>query len=233
MKTYLKKHFPSDLKAGFITSIVALPLAIAFAIASGLDPIFGIYTAIIGGAVASSLAGSKFSITGPTGAMAVIILIIVNDYGLTGLLLAGFMAGVIQVILGIARLGKAASYIPIPVVSAFTAGIGMIIFIGQIANGTGINIKSHEFVGDTLREIYLALSQIKLPAIILTIMTILLLLFLPKILKRISLLKNIPASLFPLLISIGVVYILNPDIPLIGQIPTALPQIHFFPITLN
>src|SRR3989338_7740818 len=97
LKTYFTEYFTSDLKAGFITAIVALPLAIAFAIASGVSPIMGIYTAIIAGILGSAIGGSKYSITGPTGAMAVIILSTVNKYGIEGLLVAGFLAGLIQI----------------------------------------------------------------------------------------------------------------------------------------
>lgn len=233
MKEYFNKYFISDVKAGFITSVVALPLAIAFAIASGLDPIFGLYTAIIGGLLASSLAGSKFSITGPTGAMVVVILVVVKNYGLTGLLLAGFMAGLIQLALGLAGLGKAVSYIPLPVVSGFTAGIGAIIFIGQIANGLGLSIASHEFVGDTFRDIIGSIQELKISAILLTLFTIILLFFLPSILKKNKYLKNIPASIVPLIISIAIVFFFNPDMPIIGQIPKGLPQLHFFPITFE
>ncbi|MEK6916978.1 MAG: SulP family inorganic anion transporter [Nanoarchaeota archaeon] len=233
MKNYFMHNFSADLKAGFITSIVALPLAIAFAIASGLDPIFGLYTAIIGGLLASSIAGSKFSITGPTGAMVVVILVVVKNYGLTGLFLAGFMAGLIQLTLGLAGLGKAVSYIPIPVVSGFTAGIGAIIFIGQIANGLGLSIASHEFVGDTFKEIFNSITELKIPAILLTLFTILLLFLLPNILKKNKYLKDIPTSIVPLILSVVIVYFLNPNMPLIGQIPKGLPQLHFFPITFK
>ncbi len=233
MKEYFKKYFVSDLKAGFITSIVALPLAIAFAIASGLDPIFGLYTAIIGGMLASSIAGSKFSITGPTGAMAIVILVVVNNYGITGLMLAGFLAGLIQLILGFFGLGKAVSYIPIPVVSGFTAGIGAIIFCGQIANAFGLTIKSHEFIGETFKDIFQSFSQFNVTAFLLTLMTIILLIFLPKLLVKNKILKNFPASLFPLIISVLFVFMYNPNVPLIGAIPKGLPAIHLFPITLE
>ncbi|MCM2324975.1 MAG: SulP family inorganic anion transporter [Candidatus Woesearchaeota archaeon] len=227
------KNIMPDIKAGFITSIVALPLAIAFAIASGLEPIFGLYTAIIGGILASSIAGSKFSITGPTGAMAVVILVVVNKYGLTGLLLAGFLAGLIQLILGLVGLGKAVSYIPIPVISGFTAGIGAIIFIGQIANSLGITVPSHEFIGDTLKGIIDSAGGVQLAAVAITLMTIALLVYLPSLLKKSPFFRNIPASIFPLIISVLVIILFNPNIPIIGQIPRGLPQIHLFPITFR
>src|SRR3990167_9588445 len=120
IRGYFKEAFIFDLKAGFITAIVALPLAIAFAIASGVPPIMGLYTAIIAGILGSTFGGSKFSVTGPTGAMAVIILSTVTKYGLEGLLLAGFLAGIIQIVFGIIKLGKLEKYIPMPVIVGFT-----------------------------------------------------------------------------------------------------------------
>lgn len=225
VQNYFKQNFTSDLKAGFITSVVALPLAIAFAIASGLDPIIGIYTAIIGGFLASTIAGSKFSITGPTGAMAVIILMVVQKHGIEGLLLAGFLAGLIQLLLGIMRFGKAIAYIPLPVISGFTAGIGAIIFLGQLPNALGITIASHEFIGDTLKDIIANLAHVNIDAILITLATIILLLILPLIFRKSKLLKNIPVSIFPLVLSVLAVFYLALNVPIIGVIPKGLPHI--------
>ena len=153
VNTYFKEKFLYDLKAGFITAIVALPLAIAFAIASGVPPIKGIYTAIIAGILGSAFGGSTYSITGPTGAMTVIILSTVNKFGIEGLLVAGFLAGVIQIALGAIRLGRFVQFIPFPIVSGFTAGIGVIIFIGQVANSLGIVVASKEHIWESVWEI--------------------------------------------------------------------------------
>jgi SulP family sulfate permease len=128
-----------DLKAGFITAIVALPLAIAFAIASGVPPIMGIYTAIIAGILGSALGGSSYSITGPTGAMTVVILSTINKFGLEGLLLAGFLAGVFQIIFGMIKIGKLVNSCRSNHFG-FTAGIGLLILIGQIPNALGLKI---------------------------------------------------------------------------------------------
>jgi len=182
LKTYFTEYFTSDLKAGFITAIVALPLAIAFAIASGVSPIMGIYTAIIAGLLGSLFGGSTYSITGPTGAMTVIILSAVSKYGIEGLMLAGFLAGVIQLGFGIVKLGRFVQYIPLPVVSGFTAGIGAIIFIGQIGNGLGLNIAAHEHIWETLAEIFRHLNQINIIAVGITIGTILCLVYLAHLL---------------------------------------------------
>jgi len=112
LKGYDKKHFFSDITAGLIVGIVALPLAIAFAIASGVAPEKGLITAIIGGFIISTLGGSKVQIGGPTGAFVVIVYSIVQNYGMNGLLISTVMAGVILVIMGLAKFGSIIKFIP-------------------------------------------------------------------------------------------------------------------------
>jgi sulfate permease, SulP family len=111
---YTKEKFFADLSAGVIVGIVALPLAIAFAIASGVKPEAGLYTAIIAGLIVSLLGGSRVQIAGPTGAFIVIIYGIVQKYGTDGLMIATFMAGVILILMGVARLGTLLKFIPYP-----------------------------------------------------------------------------------------------------------------------
>ncbi|MBI2665551.1 SulP family inorganic anion transporter [Candidatus Woesearchaeota archaeon] len=222
---YFKQSFLSDLKAGFITAIVALPLAIAFAIASGVPAIMGLYTAIVAGILGSLFGGSIYSITGPTGAMTVIILSAVSRYGIEGLLLAGFLAGIFQIIFGLIKLGQFVKYIPLPVISGFTAGIGAIIFIGQIGNALGFSIVSKEHVWETILEIIRSLSSINIVAIFITIFTACCLLFLPRLLSRFKYLHNVPSSIIPLILSTAAVMILRLSIPQVGNIPPGLPQI--------
>ncbi len=227
IKTYFTEFFPYDLKAGFITAVVALPLAIAFAIASGVPPIMGMYTAIIAGILATLFGGSIYSITGPTGAMTVIILSTLNKLGLEGLMLAGFFAGVFQLFFSLVRLGRFVKFIPLPIVSGFTAGIGAIIFIGQIGNSLGLKIPSEEHVWNTFIDLFKALSSINMIAVIFTILTILALVFLPKYLGRIKYLKNVPASLIPLLLSTLAVFLFHLTIPQVGVIPRGLPHLQW------
>src|SRR3989344_778907 len=141
LKSYFKENLLYDLKAGFITAVVALPLALAFAIASGVPPVMGLYTAIMAGILGSLFGGSIFSVTGPTGAMVVLILSTVSKFGIEGLLLAGFLAGLFQVGFGLLRVGKVVKYLPMPLISGFTAGIGAIIFIGQMGNALGLKLE--------------------------------------------------------------------------------------------
>ncbi|MFA6073276.1 MAG: SulP family inorganic anion transporter [Candidatus Woesearchaeota archaeon] len=232
VKNYFKDDFSSDLKAGFITAIVALPLAIAFAIASGVNPMMGIYTAIIAGILASIFGGSTFSITGPTGAMAIIILTTVGKFGLEGLLVAGFLAGVIQIILGVIRLGRLVKFIPLPIVSGFTAGIGAIIFIGQIPNFLGLIIPAKEHVGETILEVIKNIGAVNLAAVLIAIGTLLILIFMPRILAKISL-KAVPASMIALILATFAAYSFSLSIPQVGHISSSLPAFNFFNINLQ
>ncbi|MDO8657073.1 MAG: SulP family inorganic anion transporter [Nanoarchaeota archaeon] len=233
LQLYFKDKFLYDLKAGFITAVVALPLAIAFAIASGVHPIMGIYTAIIAGILGSTLGGSSFSITGPTGAMTVIILSTVNKFGVEGLLIAGFLAGVIQIVLGAIRLGRFVQFIPFPIVSGFTAGIGVIIFIGQIANSLGIVVASKEHIWELVWEIIQNIPHANLLAISITLLTILSLVFLPKILPKIKYLKNVPPSIIPLLLATAAAFFFHLSIPQVGDIPSGLPSFKMLNINLK
>lgn len=230
---YFKESFSSDLKAGFITAIVALPLAIAFAMASGVEPVLGLYTAVIAGILASSVGGSRYSITGPTGAMTVIILSTVHSFGLEGLLLAGFLAGIFQLLFGLLRLGKVVKYIPLPVISGFTSGIGAIILIGQIPNALGISFPAQERVWETLYEIYVRLDILDTAAVLICIGTILLLIYLPGVLAKIRYLSSLPASIIALFLAVLLTYNLSLSIPLVGSIPTELPSISTINLSLD
>jgi SulP family sulfate permease len=140
LRSYNRSQFYSDVVAGVIVGIVALPLAIAFAIASGVTPDRGLYTAIVAGFLISALGGSRVQIGGPTGAFVVIVYGIVQRYGIDGLIVATLMAGVILVILGVARLGAAIKFIPHPVIVGFTSGIAVIIFSSQVKDFLGLRV---------------------------------------------------------------------------------------------
>lgn len=150
LKSYSRSQFRSDLAAGVIVGVVALPLAIAFAIASGVTPDRGLYTAIIAGFLISALGGSRVQIGGPTGAFVVIVYGIVQKYGIDGLIVATIMAGVILVILGIAKLGSAIKFIPHPVVVGFTSGIAVIVFSSQMKDFLGLRAHAAHVRAGTL-----------------------------------------------------------------------------------
>ncbi len=140
LKGYTRPQLLADVSAGVIVGIVALPLAIAFAIASGVPPERGLYTAIVAGFLISALGGSRVQIGGPTGAFVVIVYGIVQQYGLDGLTVATMMAGVILIILGVAKLGAAIKFIPFPVVTGFTSGIALIIFSSEVKDFLGLRM---------------------------------------------------------------------------------------------
>lgn len=149
LKAYDRAQFASDLGAGVIVGIVALPLAIAFAIASGVTPDRGLYTAVIAGFLISVLGRSRVQIGGPTGAFVVIVYGIVQRFGVDGLMVATLMGGVILVGFGLARLGGAIKFIPFPVVTGFTSWIALIIFSAQVKDLLGLQMGSLpvDFIG--------------------------------------------------------------------------------------
>jgi len=132
----------SNVLAGLTVGVIALPLSMALAIASGVPPQHGLYTAIVAGVITALLGGSRVNISGPTAAFVVVLLPIVQQYGFGGLLISGFMAGVILVLMGLARLGRLIEIVPYPVIVGFTAGIGVVIATLQIKDFLGLNIAS-------------------------------------------------------------------------------------------
>src|SRR5687768_13338523 len=132
----------SDLAAGVVVGIVAIPLSIAFAIASGVTPDRGLYTAVVAGFLISALGGSRVQIGGPTGAFVVIVYGIVQKYGVDGLTVATVMAGLLLVGFGLARLGGAIKFIPFPVVTGFTSGIAAILIVQQLRDALGLRLAS-------------------------------------------------------------------------------------------
>jgi len=140
LRGYTREAFRADVTAGVIVGIVALPLAIAFAIASGVTPERGIWTAIVAGFLVSALGGSRVQIGGPTGAFVVIVYGIVQQYGVDGLIVATMMAGVILIAMGVLRFGAAIKFIPHPVVIGFTSGIALIIFSSQVKDFLGLRM---------------------------------------------------------------------------------------------
>jgi len=224
VKGYFKENFLYDLKAGFITAVVALPLALAFAIASGVPPVMGLYTAVVAGILGSLFGGSVFSVTGPTGAMVVLILSTVTKFGLEGLLLAGFFAGIFQIGFGLLKVGKVVKYLPLPLVSGFTAGIGAIIFIGQIGNSLGLKLEPQEHVWQTIAQIFSHISGTIAASLGITVGTVILLVLLPKLLAKSKYTKNIPASIVALILFTVLAVFLALNVPLVGEIPQGLPS---------
>ena len=140
LRNYSKEKFTADLMAGIIVGIVALPLAIAFGIASGVSPEKGLITAIIGGFIVSLLGGSKVQIGGPTGAFIVIVYGIIQNFGVEGLAIATVLAGMMLLLMGALRLGTVIKFIPYPIVVGFTSGIAVTIFTTQMKDLFGLTM---------------------------------------------------------------------------------------------
>lgn len=185
-KNYSVEKFRSDCVAGIVVGIVALPLAIAFAIASGVSPTVGLITAVIGGFIVSACGGNSVQIGGPTGAFIVIIYNIIQLYGLSGLAIATFMAGCILLLMGFFKLGTVIKFIPYPIVVGFTAGIALTIFSTQMPDFFGLSI-SEKMPGDFLGKwgVYIRnFNTIDLPTLAVGLVSLLVIILTPKISKR-------------------------------------------------
>ena len=228
---YSLQNFQKDLLSGIIVGIIAIPLAMAFAIASGVKPEYGIYTTFIAGILISIFGGSKFQIGGPTGAFIPVLFGIVIAYGYENLLLAGLMAGVMLTLMGIFKLGSLIKYIPRPVTIGFTSGIAVIIFTGQIASFLGLSdVKKHEHFIDNMKELALHINTINVYSILTAIICLLVILITPKILPK------VPGSLIGLIVSTLIAtFFFTGKVPTIGSafgpIPSNLPQFHLPNIT--
>lgn len=195
LRDYNKETFLKDLTAGIIVGVVALPLAIAFGIASGVSPTEGLITAIIGGFLVSLLGGSKVQIGGPTGAFIVIVFGIIQKHGIDGLALATLMAGVMLVLLGLLRLGSLIKFVPYPIIIGFTAGIAVTIFTTQVKDLFGLQVT--DLPGDFLGKweaYFSAFGTTSWMALLFGLAAIAIIILVPK------LNKNLPSSLIALIV---------------------------------
>ena len=212
IKNYSSTSFKKDLFAGITVGIVAIPLALAFAIASGATPSQGIFTAVIAGFFISFLGGSRYQIGGPTGAFVIIIYGIIAQHGYDGLLIATIMAGIILIFLGIARVGSFIKFIPYPVTTGFTAGIGVVIFSSQIKDFLGLTYKetSPEFI-DKWISIFSNLSTINISSAAIGICTVAIIL----VIRKMS--TNIPSHVVAIVISTALCFFLGLNAETIGD----------------
>ncbi len=221
---YNRHFFAADLTAGFIVGIVALPLAIAFATASGVKPEAGIFTAIIAGFIISALGGSRVQIGGPTGAFIVIVYGIVMQYGLANLLICTIMAGFMLLLMGLFKLGSMIRFIPRPLVIGFTNGIAVLIALSEVKDFLGLKIEnlpadfSHKLIA-----LYHALPSLDPLTITLATLTTLLILFYPK-----SWAHRMPSPIVALVLGTAAVALFNLPVETIGTkfggIPQSLPH---------
>lgn len=218
LKTYTKEQFVKDVIAGIIVAIIALPLSIALALASGVTPEKGIYTAIFAGFVISFLGGSRVQIAGPTAAFATIVAGIVAENGMEGLVVATLLAGTILILMGVLRLGSLIKFIPYTITTGFTSGIAVTIFIGQIKDFLGLKIVSEEPIIETidkLSAVFSFIHTINYEALIVGLVCMVILIgwpYLPGVFKK------IPPSLIAVLVGIAMVSGLKMNVDTIGDL---------------
>lgn len=222
LKNYNRQQFGRDLMAGLIVGIVALPLAIAFAIASGVSPEKGLYTAIIAGFIISAMGGSRVQIGGPTGAFIVIVYGIVQSYGVNGLIVATFIAGIMLILMGLLRLGSVIKFIPHPLIIGFTSGIALIIFSSEIKDFFGLQMGPVPAGFIDKWKMYIdSIPTMNAHAFLLATVTVVIIICWPKITHK------IPGSLVAILVTTIGMQVLHLRVETIGSrfgnIPSSLP----------
>ena len=219
LRGYTPKAFTQDLVAGLTVGLVALPLAMAFAIASGVPPQAGIYTAVVAGFLISALGGSRTQIGGPTGAFVVIVAGIVVKFGLSGLALVGMMAGVILLVMGLTGLGSAVKYIPRPVTIGFTNGIALLIASTQIKDFLGLHTAAvpSEFLPRMAMLVERA-ATVQWQTVTIAVASLAIILLWPRVTKR------IPGSIVALLVATFAVTIFHLPVETIGSKFGGIPQ---------
>ncbi len=218
--TGLKRSWRGDLIAGITVAVVALPLALGFGVASGMGAAAGLITAVVAGIVAAVFGGSNFQVSGPTGAMTVVLVPVVANHGLSGAVTVAVIAGVMVIIMGLAGMGRLVTLIPWPVIEGFTVGIAVIIALQQIPNALGVTLTTSESTTINAVEAISHMSAAAIPAIVVTAMTIAIMLILPQIRRA------LPASLIAVIVATTVVAATGLAAATVGAIPSTLPAPH-------
>lgn len=217
---YSLGHAQRDLVAGLTVAAVALPLALAFGVAGGSTPAAGLVTAIIAGLVIGLLSGAPYQISGPTGAMSAVLIVIAHQYGPRGLWIAGLMAGVMILAVGLFSLGRVVNFIPAPVIAGFTSGIALTIAIGQIDNFLGIKTPAHDRSSDKLIGYFTqALPPLNRRAVISGALVVVVMVGVPLVVKNA---QRIPTALAGVALSTGLSWGLGWNVKTIGTIPRGI-----------
>ncbi len=236
LRHYNTAKLQADIIAGVVVGIVALPLAIAFGIASGVSPTIGLITAIIGGFMVSAFGGNSVQIGGPTGAFIVIVYGIISRFGLEGLAVATFMAGLILVLMGVFKLGTVIKFIPYPIVVGFTAGIALTILSTQVNDFFGLGLK--DLPGEFISKwgVYFRnFGNIDLPTLGVALLSLAIIIVTPKISTR------LPGALMAIIIVTAIVYLMKSYLPGVaidtigdrfGAMSTDIPEVHGFTLTM-
>ena len=230
LKSYDRGQFSDDLIAGVTVGIVALPLAMAFAIASGVVPEAGIFTAIIAGFIISALGGSRVQIGGPAGAFIVIVYGIIANYGLANLLLSTIMAGVLLVLMGLTRIGSLIRFIPVSIIIGFTNGIAVLIALSQVKDFLGLKIdKMPADFFAAARAIALALDTASLSTTAIALLSLAIIIWWPRLTARFAggsavVIARIPGSLLALAVATAATLLLQLPLETIGSKFGGIPQ---------
>lgn len=218
---FRKKYLQEDIFAGLTVACIAIPLSLAIAMASGVEPGVGLISAVIGGILAAVLGGTSMAVTGPAAAMAVIIASNVEQYGMTGLLIIGIVCGILQILFGVFKLGRYAKLVPLPVVAAFTAGIGFIIIVGQLPKALQLPAPDQNHVFSVIQHIGTYIETMNPIAFGLALMTLATLKILPRFFPK------APTPLIAVAIPSLIVYFAGlKNITLVGSIPHSLATPH-------
>ena len=213
------KYLREDIFAGITVACIAIPLSLAIAMASSASPGVGLISAIVGGIIAALFGGTRLAVTGPAAAMAILIASCIETYGLAGLLVIGLICGVLQVFFGLLKLGRYARLVPLPVIAAFTAGIGFIIFVGQLPKALQLPTPDQNHVFYVIQHIGHYITSMNRMAFVLAIITLLILKILPRYVPL------APTPLIAVAIPTAIVYFFGlSDIKLVGTIPHSLPM---------
>ncbi len=219
-KMFTTRYLADDLFAGIAVAFVAIPLSLAIALASGVPPAVGLVTAIIAGIVCAIFGGAPLAVSGPAAAMSVLLADTVQKFGLEALVFMCLIAGLMQLISGMAGLGKLGRYVPLPVIAGFTAGIGVIILIGQLPRAFGIEPPSESHIIDVFNQLRQYFNEINGSCLLLVVVTIVIIRGLPKLLPRVQ------PVLIAVAVSTAIAYFFGMNVPLIGEIPRSLPPLH-------
>ncbi|MPQ44958.1 SulP family inorganic anion transporter [Clostridium tarantellae] len=232
LQNYSKEQFFKDFIAGIIVAIIALPLSIALAIASGVSPEQGLYTAIIGGFIVSLLGGSRVQIGGPTGAFVVIVYGIIQKYGISGLTIATIMAGILLILMGLFKLGGLLKYIPYSITAGFTSGIAVVIFSTQIKDLLGLSMNNvpSQFLEKWI-SYFKNIGTANISAIIIATLTLAIIILWPKVNKK------IPGTFIAIIIVTIITSVFNLQVETIqskfGELSSSLPTLSIPRVNLN
>jgi SulP family sulfate permease len=223
MAGYSRAELQADLLAGLTVAAVALPLALAFGVASGADAAAGLVTAIVAGIVIAGLGGAPLQISGPTGAMSAVLIVVAARHGLQGVWIASVMAGLIILGLGLLRLGRVITFIPAPVITGFTSGIALIIAIGQLDNVLGMRGGPSESALGKLAEYVREGIHPHLPSVLTALIVVAAMLAVPAVAPRLpAALRRVPGSLIGIVAATVVAAALGWDVAAIGEIPRTI-----------